>query len=293
MELTEKNDDDKIRVLQTENTAAAAFNRLYTIIRCLRAPDGCPWDKEQTPLSMRGDLIEETFEAVEAISQQDAQHSCEELGDVFLNTAMIAYMHEQSGAFSVADSLNGVSEKLIRRHPHVFPESAGKIAANEKKAQTPEEVLAQWDAIKSNVEGRAGKSILDEISAGVPPLLYAYKIQKKAARKGFDWTSAEPVYDKVTEELNEVRAAAEDSAGDDRSLLNIEAEIGDLLFSAVNLARMLGVNPETALSRSNEKFCRRFKYVEQRMSAEGIPMDQAHMEKMDFFWNEAKKTADA
>lgn len=193
---------DKDDVTQTQE----AYKRLFETIKILRAPGGCPWDRDQTPLSMRRDLIEEAFEAVDAITQEDASHACEELGDVMLNATMIAYMYEQAGAFSVAKSLNDLTDKLIRRHPHVFPESTGK-AASIGNVKDSDAVLKQWDAIKATVEGREGKSILDEVPAGFPSLLKAYKLQKKAAKKGFDWDSLEPVVGKIQEELSEVQEA--------------------------------------------------------------------------------------
>ena len=183
--------------------AAEAFTRFLNVIKKLREPDGCPWDKEQTPLSMRRDLVEETFEAVDAITQEDAPHAREELGDVLLNTMMISYMYEQKGDFKIAGEINELAEKLIRRHPHVFPQSEGKACVTETVTDS-RQVLNQWDRIKENLEGRNTGSILDEVPQGFPPLLKAYKMQKKAGKRGFDWKDLQPVYDKITEELHEV-----------------------------------------------------------------------------------------
>ena len=295
--------------------AASAYKRLYETIRTLRAPGGCPWDREQTPLTMRRDLIEETFEAVDAVSTGDAAHAKEELGDVILNASMIAYMYEQQNDFSVAEALDELTDKLIRRHPHVFSQSEGMSEVTEK-VTTGEQVLNQWDRIKENVEGRKQlKTILDEVPEGFPPLLRAYKMQKKAAKKGFDWQSIESVKAKVYEELEEVReafqalqdaksagdtsgsktAADEDSAPSDRmspverAVLHLEEEFGDRLFAVVNYMRHLGVDPETAMDRANRKFYRRFAYVEERMTKAGIPMDGDHLQDEDAFWNDAKK----
>ncbi|MBC6718949.1 YabN family protein [Treponema sp. Marseille-Q4130] len=295
---------------------AAAYKRLYETIRTLRAPGGCPWDREQTPLTMRRDLIEETFEAVDAVSTGDAAHAREELGDVILNASMIAYMYEQQNDFSVAEALDELTDKLIRRHPHVFPQSDGMSEVTEK-VTTGEEVLNQWDRIKENVEGRKSvKTILDEVPEGFPPLLRAYKMQKKAAKKGFDWQSIESVSAKVYEELEEVRDAFQalqdaKSAGDtsecgaasdgrnapparmsqaERAALHLEEEFGDLLFAVVNYMRHSGVDPETAMDRANRKFYRRFAYVEERMTKAGIPMDGDHLQDEDAFWNDAKKS---
>ena len=294
---------------------AAAYKRLYETIRTLRAPGGCPWDREQTPLTMRRDLIEETFEAVDAVSTGDAAHIKEELGDVILNASMIAYMYEQQNDFFVAEALNELTDKLIRRHPHVFPQSEGMSEVTEK-VTTGEQVLNQWDRIKENVEGRKrAKTILDEVPEGFPPLLRAYKMQKKAAKKGFDWQSIESVSAKVYEELEEVREAAQalqdtKAAGDTAGLhvasdrrnapsdcmnpiegaaLHLEEEFGDLLFAVVNYMRHSGVDPETAMDRANRKFYRRFAYVEERMTKAGIPMDGDHLQDEDAFWNDAKK----
>ncbi len=279
-----------------------AFSYFFKTIQTLRAKGGCPWDREQTPLSMRRDLIEETFEAVDAISSEDAAHAKEELGDVFLNAAMISYMYEQEGSFKVAEVLTELADKLIRRHPHVFPQSEG---ASEAKGQvkTGEEVLNQWDRIKQNVEGRKGGSILDEVPQGFPPILRAYKLQKKAAKKGFDWDTPELVEEKITEEFAEVKEAKEALRAEEKDAeaftvrapdslnkaqLHLEEEIGDLLFAVVNYARKLGVDPETALSRTNQKFYKRFTYVEKKMEEEGIPFDHEHLKEADGFWNAAK-----
>lgn len=286
------------------NTAEKAFNRLYNVVKILRCPEGCPWDKEQTPLSMRRDLIEETFEAIDAITQEDSFHAKEELGDVMLNATMISYMYEQKGDFSVAEVLNDLAEKLIRRHPHVFPESEGSVCAN-TPVKNGEQVLNQWDRIKENVEGRKTECILDEVPQGFPPLLKAYKMQKKAAKKGFDWDNVEDVKAKITEELEEVEEARlkvnellknqdahvfemKSSKEADEAQKELEGEIGDLLFAVVNYARHLGVDPETALNATNTKFHKRFSYVQKKMEENEIPMIQENLSKMDEFWNEAK-----
>ena len=286
-------------------TAQEEFQRFFDTIKALRAPNGCPWDKEQTPLSMRNDLIEEAFEALDAISEQNPEHAKEELGDVILNATMISYMYEQENHFTVADVYKELTDKLIRRHPHVFPESEGQSCV-EQKTSTPEEVLQQWDRIKSNLENRKSSSILDEVPNGFPPLLKAYKMQKKAAKKGFDWKDLKPVKDKIFEELNEVEQAYENlqqfkqepsnakpftvnsSETVNELQLHLEEEIGDLLFSVVNYARHLNVDPSVALNRTNQKFYKRFSYVEQEMTKANIPMDYEHLKEQDNFWNQAK-----
>lgn len=287
-----------------------AFERFLETIKTLRSPGGCPWDKDQTPLSMRQALIEETFEAVDAISAKDSFHAKEELGDVLLNTMMISLMYEQAGDFKIADSINELSDKLIRRHPHVWPESAGAVESY-GKIKNSDEVLNQWDRIKQNVEGRKQKSILDEVPEGFPPMLRAYKLQKKAGKKGFEWKTAEEVLPKVREELEEVVEARKELLDfqkkmvqggceakpltinspeeQDNLQLHVEEEIGDLLFAVINYARKMGIDPESALNRTNKKFYHRFTFVEQKMEENEIPMDSEHLEDEEKFWNEAKK----
>jgi tetrapyrrole methylase family protein/MazG family protein len=279
---------------QTEKS----FARFFDILKRLRAPDGCSWDIDQTPLSMRDSLIEEAFEAAEAISQEDAPHVKEELGDVLLNAFIIAYMHEQAQSFTVARMLDELSDKLIRRHPHVFK------AADTDAALNPGQVLEQWDDIKANVEKRAGGSILDQVSAGLPPLLKAFKLQKKAAKKNFDWQNAEEVEAKVREEFGEARQAlaavrrfggnspepftSGASAAFNQAQLLLEEEIGDLLFSVVNWARHIHVDPTIALSRANQKFSRRFRAVERAVESQGKKMTELSAAELDAYWRDAK-----
>ncbi|MDR1898633.1 MAG: nucleoside triphosphate pyrophosphohydrolase [Treponema sp.] len=267
------------------NEPAAAFQRLVEIVTRLRAPDGCPWDREQSPASLRGDLIEETYECVEAIDEKDPDHIGEELGDLFLLVTMLSYMHQQEGAFSIADVLNRVSEKLIRRHPHVF----GAV-----KVRDSAEVLDNWAKIKVEQEGRRpSDSILDGVSRGLPPLDRAWKLQKKAAKAGFDWPDVEGAAGKIEEELAEVREAAALAAPAEGAAIPdgkavLEAELGDLLFSVVNLCRFFGAEPSVALQRANVKFTGRFRHVEKRMKETGQEMKKENLAAMDRFWEEAK-----
>jgi tetrapyrrole methylase family protein/MazG family protein len=237
--------DLRIHTNMTENIPskeAVSFKKLYDIVVRLRDPGGCPWDREQTPLSLRSDLIEETYECIEAIDEQDPAHIKEELGDILLLATMIAYMHEQEGHFSVADTLEGISEKLIRRHPHVFGESAAAGISSE-------EALRNWAKIKVEQEGRKPKdSVLDEVQRGLPPLDRAWKLQKKAAGAGFEWPDAAGIIGKIEEEL----AAIADK-------IPLEEELGSLLFSVVNLCRVFNIEPSLALQRANIKFTERFK----------------------------------
>ena len=284
------------------DAAAAAFGELYAIVARLRAPDGCPWDREQTPRSMRGAIVEEGYELVEAIDELDPAHTAEEAGDLILNILMVAYMHEEAGDFSVAGSLGLIAEKLVRRHPHVFGDA---------KADTSEKVLAQWAEIKEKVEGRPRKdSVLDGVSKALPTLERAWKLQKKAAKAGFDWPDSEGPWAKAHEELDEIheavlaaeasaarkaaaRAAAPAAPGrvgtDEGPDPRLEEEIGDLIFSIVNISRAHGVDPSLALARANEKFTRRFRHVERRMAEEGLEMRPGALGPMDAFWEEAKR----
>jgi len=268
-----------------------AFQKLFEIVARLRGPGGCPWDLEQTPLTLRGDLIEETYECVEAIDEQDPSHVKEELGDLFLLVTMLSYMHEQEGHFTVAEVLQELSEKLIRRHPHVFANVDG-----DSSSLSSEQVLRNWAKIKVEQEGRKPKdSLLDEVSRGLPPLDRAWKLQKKAAKVGFDWPDASGVIAKVKEELCEAEAAIADAASSaaastaDNTVL--EGELGDLLFSMVNLCRFFGIEPSVALQRTNIKFTERFKHVEKRMKETGQEMNAKNLEVMDRYWNEAKNGA--
>jgi tetrapyrrole methylase family protein/MazG family protein len=269
-----------------------AFQALYDTVARLRAPDGCPWDREQSPASLRGDLIEETYECVEAIDEKDPAHIREELGDLYLLVTMLAYMHEQEGLFSVEDTLRGITEKLIRRHPHVFGESR-----EESKPLSSAEVLRNWAKIKVDQEGRKPRDgLLDEVSRALPPLNRAHRLQKKAAKAGFDWPDLPGVIAKLEEELGETRDAIGDleaisaEEGGERERLQeaLEGELGDLLFSAINLCRFLKVDPSVALQRSNAKFVRRFSYMEKRMAETSQEMNAGNLQAMDTFWEEAK-----
>jgi len=274
-------------------TTSENFQALYDIIVKLRSPEGCEWDREQTPSTLRGALVEETYECLEAIDENDPAHIAEELGDLFLLATMIGYMHEQDGKFTVADVLKGVSEKLIRRHPHVF---------GDVQVKDSEEILKNWAVIKIQ-EGRKPKdSLLDEVSSGLPPMDRAYALQKKAAKVGFDWSNEKEVIAKVLEELDEVQDAINkeqlaESKGQraeskKQSSDELEGELGDLLFAVINLCRFLKVEPSVALRRTNSKFVDRFKYVETKMKETGQTMTKENIGVMDGFWNEAKKAVD-
>jgi MazG family protein len=255
--------------------ARDSFERLLAIIRRLRGPDGCAWDREQTPASLRGGLVEEAWETVSAIDAGDDANLREELGDLYLLVSMIAAMHEESSSFTVADVLEGVADKLVRRHPHVYGDA--------KPASMPG-ILAQWDRIKRDERGvDAPRSILDGIPGSLPPLERSAALQHRAAKAGFDWPTTGPVWEKLSEEIGELRAAAD--AADARS---VEEELGDLLFTVVNLARFLKADPVLALNRSNGKFARRFREIERRLAARGIAPAEAGLDAMDAIWNQLR-----
>jgi tetrapyrrole methylase family protein/MazG family protein len=290
-------------------TTEQAFSHFFEVLRRLRAPNGCPWDVDQTPLSLRGTFVEETFEVVDAITEGDTDHVKEELGDVLLNALMVAYMYEQQGSFSLGEVFNTLTEKLVRRHPHVFTQSEGRAFLQEEISK-PDEVLRQWDTIKDNLEHRQGVSILDQVPRGFPPLLRAYKVQKKAAKKGFDWDNEGAVYDKVQEELAEVCAAIAEAqraappaiaepftvkAGPAQNAgqLKVEDELGDAFFALVNWSRHLGVDPSVALNRSTEKFSRRFRWVEGKAKKRGEEMRTLSPAALDELWKQAKREDEA
>jgi tetrapyrrole methylase family protein/MazG family protein len=263
-----------IGFVMAQGNTAIGFQALYDIIARLRAPGGCPWDREQTPSSLRECLIEETYECIEAVDEGNPAHIREELGDIFLLITMFAYIHEEKGEFSVSQALQTVCEKLIRRHPHVFGET---------KVNGTDEVLDNWAKIKAEQEGRGPKDSILDVSGGFPPLERAYKLQKKAEKAGFDWSDIDGVIKKINEELNETHEAVTGS-----SRKNIEEELGDLLFSVINLCRFLHVEPSSALHRTNNKFVNRFKHMEKRMRETGQEMKPENIGIMDRYWNEAK-----
>lgn len=248
-------------------------SRLADIVARLRAPDGCPWDREQTHESLRAALVEECYEAVEAIVRADDDNLREELGDLLLHVVMHAHMAGERRAFTLEDVVEGVCEKLVRRHPHVFGNTAASDAG---------EVLKQWEQIKRAEKGD-GASVMDGLPSSLPALMRAQNAQKKAARVGFDWGSADGVFDKMREELAELEAAQ--ASGTSRE---IEQELGDVLFTAVNLARHLGVDAETALAESTSKFIRRFQSMEALAEKDGRRVEECDARALDDLWNEVK-----
>ena len=253
------------------------LTRLRKIVHVLRAPGGCPWDGEQTNLSLIPNLLEEAYEAAEAVRSGDAELIKEELGDLLLQPIMHGEIGSETGAFDLDAIATAVGDKLIRRHPHVFGESA---------ADNTEEVLNQWEAIKQSEKGERPKSILHKVGEGLPSLMRATKIQKKVAKVGFDWENSADVIAKIREETEEVEEVV---AADDSEKLG--EEIGDLLFAVVNLARKSGLDSESLLAAANEKFINRFQQVESSIAAEGEKLEEAGLEKMEEAWQAAKATA--
>jgi MazG family protein len=248
--------------------------RLQKIVSRLRAPDGCPWDREQTHSSLRPLLVEECHEVIDAIERADDANLREELGDLLLHVVMHAQLADERGAFTLEEIAATICEKMIRRHPHVF---------GDKLAADSEAVLKQWEQIKREEKGNDA-GLLDGVARSLPALLRSQTLQKKAARVGFDWPDVEPVYNKLAEEIGEVREAF-----DQNDPAAVEAEIGDLLFSAVNLARKLGVDAETALAGANKRFSSRFRHIEQALRAEGREVEGTSLEELDLLWEQAKR----
>lgn len=257
------------------------MDRLKAIMHRLRAPNGCPWDAEQTHESLIPHLIEESYEVVDTIKRGDDSHLKEELGDLLLQVVFHAEIAEEAGKYDFNDIARGISEKLIRRHPHVYGDSNVSDSSG---------VLSQWDEIKRQEKGAEEKPYLHGVGDGLPGLLKAAKLQKKAAKVGFDWPDAKSILSKVREELDEVEEAFEGYEQDGEVPDELEAELGDLLFVVVNVARKLGVNPEVAIDRTNHKFLDRFAQVEAGLKMQGVSLDAASSEQMEELWLEAKKT---
>lgn len=265
------------------------ISRLLEIMAALRTPvTGCPWDVEQTFATIAPYTIEEAYEVADAIARNDLDDLREELGDLLLQVVFHARMAEEEKAFDFGDVVEAVTRKLIRRHPHVFGETAGPASH--------EQIKGTWDVIKKQEKAeraarnpereKAESSLLASVKAGAPALTRAFELQKKAATVGFDWKEPRPVLDKIGEELGEIETAL---ASGDKS--KIEEEIGDLIFTAVNLARVAGIDPEGALRATNAKFERRFAYVEKAVVSEGRSLQDASLAEMDRHWTDAKTKA--
>lgn len=250
------------------------INPLTDVMQRLREPGGCPWDREQDHRSIRQNFIEEVYEYLEAVDEGDFAGMREELGDVLMQVVFHCRMAQEAGRFDLQDVIDEVVAKLIRRHPHVY----GTVEV-EGSAQ----VLKNWDAIKKT-EKQDRHSVLDGVTKDLPGLLRAHKLQHKAAKVGFDWERPEDCWQKILEEMQEVQQARKQGQQE-----HLEEEIGDLLFAVVNYARQVGVNSEVAINRANNKFLRRFGYVEAKVDASGKNWEGYKLEELDKFWNEAKR----
>ncbi len=261
----------------TAGTAGAKFQRLVEIMARLRAPGGCPWDREQTFESIKPYTLQETYEVLDAIERRDWDDLCSELGDFILQAVFFAEMAAEEKRFDIGDALDAINEKLVRRHPHVFADES---------AETGDQVLKRWDEIKAEerkAKAAAPQGLLHPVPRALPALVEAQQITSRAARVGFDWRNIGEVLAKLDEERAEFSEACARGSQD-----QIEDELGDLLFVIVNLARFVKVDPEQALRRSNAKFRQRFGHVERRVEAQGKTVTDTPIEELEAFWQEAK-----
>ena len=264
------------------------FERLLDIMRTLRGPDGCPWDREQTLASLRPFVLEETYEVLEAIEQGTPAQLCEELGDFLFEAVFLARISEERGDFTIGDAIDAICDKLVRRHPHVFDRREGEPALSSGQ------VIEKWETLKARERAAAEgeperrKTILGGVPKTLPSLLRAYEISARAAAVGFDWAKATDVVAKIEEEVAEVRHEIESGATGDLS--RAEEEMGDLLFAIANLSRKLGIEPEAALRRATEKFATRFDAMEHAFTDRGRPLSEATLDEMDAEWGRVKAT---
>jgi MazG family protein len=271
------------------DTAGVRFDRLVAIMRALRAPGGCPWDREQTLASLRPFVLEETYEVLEAIESGSAASLREELGDYLYEAVFLAQINEEAGTFTIGDAIDAICDKLVRRHPHVFARQAGEDAI------TSEQVIERWETMKARERAEAGgttkkpKTTLSGVPKTLPSLLRAYEISARAAAVGFDWARPADVLEKIEEEVAEVRREVESGATGDLS--RAEEEMGDLLFAIANLSRKLGIEPEAALRRANEKFTARFDAVEHAFATKGRSLQDASLDEMEAEWQRVKTTS--
>ncbi|MBS4014754.1 MAG: nucleoside triphosphate pyrophosphohydrolase [Bacteroidetes bacterium] len=253
------------------NESLAAFKKLLEIMDELR--ENCPWDKKQTFESLRHLTIEETYELADAIIEKDLSEIKKELGDLILHVVFYAKIGSETNDFNITDVLNDINSKLIRRHPHIY---------SDVKVDNDEQVKENWEKIKL---GEGKKKVLSGVPKSLPSMVKAYRIQEKARGVGFDWEKPEQVWDKVTEELQELRDEVESGASQEK----IEEEFGDLMFALINYSRFINVNPENALEKTNKKFIQRFEYLEENANKNGKDLKRMTLAEMDVFWNEAKK----
>jgi len=269
------------------------FHKLIELMAALRAPNGCPWDRKQTHESLRPYLLEETYEVLDTLDRKDSKKLPEELGDVLLQVLFHSQIATEAGTFTIDDVLDVLRDKLVRRHPHVFPNGS-----NDPTPTNAEQVVARWEDIKRaerQAEGRP-ESVLDGVPATLPALLRAYQIQARASRVGFDWSHDEAGFDqmlnKIEEEIRELRTAMRRSPSGDANETrqeDIAAEFGDVLFSLVNLARFIKVNPEDQLRQCINRFVERFQFIEQQAAASGRRINDLSADEMNHYWEDAKK----
>ncbi len=275
---------------ETPAVAGTRFQQLVEIMRTLRSENGCAWDKQQTLLSLRPFVLEETYELLDALDRGDHEALQSELGDFLFEAVFLAQICEEEGRFSIADSIQAIAEKLIRRHPHIFDERGlpAVASAEGKVSLTPNQVKAQWEDIKAKERKDAGepeKTVLSGVPRSMPSLLRAYELSTRAAQVGFDWPTTGDVIDKAEEEIRELREAVAQSGAKSQ---HAEEEFGDLLFSLVNVARKLGIEPEAALRVANDKFQRRFDDVERQVTANGNRLQDLTLDQLEAHWQTAK-----
>ena len=277
--------------MHTREEKLEAFGRLLDVLDQLR--EKCPWDKKQTNESLRPNTIEEVYELCDALVRDDRKNICKELGDVLMHVMFYAKIGSETGDFDMADVCNIQADKLIFRHPHIYPRNAETSEFND--AKTSEQVLQNWEQIKLK-EKDGNKTVLSGVPAALPSVIKAYRIQDKARNVGFDWEKKEDVWNKVREELGELEAELckslpdNPSDADKMALRSLqEGELGDFLFSVINAARLYKLNPDNALEKTNAKFIRRFNYIEQHSIRVGRPLTEMTLEEMDALWNEAKQ----
>ena len=263
--------------------ATREFTRLVEIMATLRGPGGCPWDREQTIDSLKPFVLEETYEVLEAIDRHDHAALREELGDFVFEAVFLAQLESEAGHFTIADSLQSIAEKLVRRHPHVFNRDEGEAALD-----SAGQVRTKWEEIKAQERGASPKpkTLLGGIAPALPALLRTYHIGVRAASVGFDWTGAGDIVEKIQEEVDELRDVVATEAPIDQA--RAEEEMGDLLFAIANLSRKLGIEPETALRKANEKFTRRFGTLERAVADSGRAMKDMTLEELEAEWQRAK-----
>lgn len=280
----------KIRVSARDRRAGDWFARLVALQERLRGPGGCPWDAEQTHESLRKFLIEETYEVLDAMDSKDARKFSSELGDLLLQVVFHSVLGEENGRFTIADVIESVYTKMVRRHPHVFGTA---------KAETSAAVLKNWEQLKAEERAESGEakragsddqneSVLDGVPHSLPALLQAYQLTRRASHVGFDWDSAAGIFEKLDEETAELQSVL---GGTQIPPARLEEEVGDLLFAGVNLARFLGADPEIALRNANRKFARRFRWMETEARREKKQFADVSRERMEELWNQAKVQA--